>query len=90
MKIIKNLFFYILNRFTPTESIFHKKYFDKTEIPNYLQQVQSIPKAIDNFEVTFTQNNTELSLVRRFFDSTVMGTNNSSYNLKITKNITIT
>ena len=29
MKIIKNLFFYILNRFTPTESIFHKKYFDK-------------------------------------------------------------
>ena len=68
----------------------YKKYFDKTEIPNYLQQVQSIPKAIDNFEVTFTQNNTELSLVRRFFDSTVMGTNNSSYNLKITKNITIT
>ena len=29
LKIIKNLFFYILNRFASTESIFHKKYFDK-------------------------------------------------------------
>ena len=68
----------------------YKKHFDITEMPNYLQQVQSIPKAIDNFEVNFTQSNTELSLVRGFFDSTVMGTNNSSYNLKIKKNISIT
>tara|TARA_R100001377_G_scaffold85062_1_gene70152 strand:- start:1260 stop:2351 length:1092 start_codon:yes stop_codon:yes gene_type:complete len=68
----------------------YKKYFDKTEIPNELEKVKSIPKTTDNFEVNFTQSNSELSLVRRFFDSTVMGTNNSSYNLKITKNISIT
>ena len=68
----------------------YKKYFDKTEIVDKLKQMNGIPKAIDNFEVNFTQSNSELSLVRRFFDSTVMGTNNSSYNLKIIKNISIT
>ena len=68
----------------------YKKYFDKVELPDKLKQMKGIPKAKDNFEVNFTQSNSELSLVRRFFDSTVMGTNNSSYNLKITKNISIT
>jgi hypothetical protein len=68
----------------------YKKYFDKTEIVDKLKQMKGIPKAIDNFEVNFTQSNSELSLVRRFYDSTVMGTNNSSYNLKIIKNISIT
>tara|TARA_R110002020_G_scaffold136763_5_gene305264 strand:- start:674 stop:1765 length:1092 start_codon:yes stop_codon:yes gene_type:complete len=68
----------------------YKKHFGKTEIPEQLEKVKSIPKAVDNFEVTFTQSNSELSLVRRFFDSTLMGTNNSSYNLKIKKNISIT
>ena len=67
----------------------YKKYFDKTELPGKLKQLKGIPKAIDNFEVNFTQSNSELSLVRRFFDSTIMGTNNSSYNLKIEKNISI-
>tara|TARA_Y100000310_G_C20702881_1_gene831603 strand:- start:6866 stop:7957 length:1092 start_codon:yes stop_codon:yes gene_type:complete len=68
----------------------YKKYFDKTENVDKLKQMKGIPKALDNFEVNFTQSNSELSLVRRFFDSTAMGTNNSSYNLKITKNISIT
>jgi hypothetical protein len=68
----------------------YKKYFNKTELPDKLKQLKGIPKAEDNFEVNFTQSNSELSLVRRFYDSTVMGTNNGSYNLKITKNISIT
>lgn len=68
----------------------YKKYFDKDELPLKLKEVKGIPKALDKFEVNFTQTESELSLVRRFFDSTVFGTNNSSYNLKITKNITIT
>ena len=68
----------------------YEKYFSKNEIPNRIKQIKGIPKETDNFEVNFTQNNTELSLVRRFFDSTIMGTANSGYNLKVIKNITIT
>ena len=68
----------------------YKNYFDKTKLPSKLKQVKSIPKAVDSFEVNFTQSNSDLSLVRGFFDSTTMGTNNSSYNLKIIKNISIT
>jgi len=68
----------------------YEKYFAKYEIPNLIKQIKGIPKEIDKFEVNFTQNNSELSLVRRFFDSTIMGTANSGYNLKVIKNITIT
>ncbi len=68
----------------------YRNYFEKTELPSKLKQLKGTPKAVDSFEVNFTQTNSELSLVRRFYDSTIMGTNNSSYNLKITKNISIT
>tara|TARA_R110000796_G_scaffold85660_3_gene185766 strand:+ start:632 stop:1726 length:1095 start_codon:yes stop_codon:yes gene_type:complete len=68
----------------------YKNYFEKTELPSKLKLMKGTPKAVDSFEVNFTQSNSELSLVRGFYDSTVMGTNNSSYNLKITKNISIT
>ena len=68
----------------------YNNYFKFEMLPEKLEQVKSIPKTKHNYEVNFTQNNSELSLVRSFFTSTVMGTNNKSYNSKIIKNITIT
>ena len=68
----------------------YNNYFKFIMLPEKLEQIKSIPKTQHNYEVTFTRNNSELSLVRSFFTSTVMGTNNKSYNSKIIKNITIT
>jgi len=68
----------------------YKEYFKFNMLPEKLEQIKSIPKSKHNYEVNFTPNNSELSLVRNFFTTTVMGTNNKSYNSKIIKNITIT
>ena len=43
----------------------------------------------DNLEVVFTENYSELLLVREFFKTTIVGTNNKGYNNKVINNITI-
>ena len=64
-------------------------YFNENKIPQKLKSLNSITPTIENLEVDFTETYTELSLVREFFKTSVVGNNNKSYNSKVINNITI-
>ena len=64
-------------------------YFSKNEIPQKLKTLIGRQPTTDNLEVVFTENYSELLLVREFFKTTIVGTNNKGYNNKVINNITI-
>ena len=64
-------------------------YFNENKIPQKLKILNGINPTIENLEVDFTETYTELSLVREFFKTSVVGNNNKSYNSKVINNITI-
>ena len=67
----------------------YENYFSKNELPQKLKILINTQPTTDNLEVDFTENYSELSLVREFFKTTVVGTTNKSYNNKVINNITI-
>ena len=62
-------------------------YFDENKIPQKLKILNSVQPTTDNLD--FTETYSELSLVREFFKTSIVGNNNKSYNSKVINNITI-